>query len=175
MTTLAEVREAFLESLATVPFHRHLGIEVEVTGSGTAVALPARPEIVGPGGEHSPAAVYALGDAACSVHVCDEAAVRALELELGAIFFTVSSQTRRLGPARGRLTATSELLAGLAPGVGSPGSTRKGKVEVAARIYAEDGEQAAEQRMSFYVRFMEPDRVREMTPSSSAISRLHAL
>lgn len=175
MPTLAEVQKEFLASLLTVPFHRHLGIETETEPSGIRVALPPKPEIVGPNGTQSPAAMFALGDAACSIRVCEEIAPRALELELGAIFFTVSARVQRLRPAGGRLAAEAEMLNGLEATVGGAKETKKATVDLAAKIFGEDGEQAAEQRMSFYVRFMEVSRVLEMAPAVSAISRLHGL
>ncbi len=175
MPTLAEVQEAFYSSLLTVPFHRHLGVVIERTPSGVRVALPPKPEIVGPDGRHSPAAVYALGDVASSVQICEQVAPRALELEMGAIFFTVGAHMEQHRPAKGTIEASASMVGALDPEVGAAGESKKATVDVAATVLGEDGELAAEQKMSFYVRFMEVSRVREMAPTSSEIFRLHGL
>src|SRR3977135_2820813 len=125
MPVLAEVQEAFLASILTVPFHRPLRIEMETRPTGNRVVLPVKPEIMGPHGTHSPAAVYALGDTACSIQVCEEIAVRALELEMGAIFLTGAAEFQRLAPARGRIEAVGELLKGLDADVGKSKTTKK--------------------------------------------------
>jgi acyl-coenzyme A thioesterase PaaI-like protein len=175
MPTLAEVQDVFYAGLLTVPFHRHLGVLIERTQSGARVAIPAKPEIVGPDGRHSAAAVYALGDVASSVQVCEEIAPRALELEMGAVFLTVSARFWQHGPARGTIEATANMVSGLDEAVGRAKEAKKATVEVAATVAGEDGEPAGEHRMSFYVRFMEVSRVREMAPASSEIFRVHGL
>ena len=175
MPTLAEVQEGFYAGFLTVPFHRHLGVVIERTPSGARVTIPSKPEIVGPDGHHSPAAVYALGDVASSVQICEEIAPRALELEMGAVFLTVSATFHPRAPARGTLEATANMVSGLDQAVGRPKETKKATVEVAATVAGEDGEPAGEHRMRFYVRFMEVSRVREMAPASSEIFRLHGL
>lgn len=175
MPTLAEVQEGFYVSLLTVPFHRHLGVMIERTPKGARVALPAKPEILGPDGRHSAAAVYTLGDVASSVQVFEEITPRALELELGAVFFTVSASFELRAPARGTLEATAEMVSGLDQAVGRAKEAKKGTVEVAATVAGEDGQTSGEHRMSFYVRFMEVSRVREMSPTSSEIFRIHGL
>lgn len=175
MPTLAEVQEGFYAGLLTVPFHRHLGVVIERTPSGARVAIPPKPEIVGPDGHHSPAAVYALGDVASSVQICEEIAPRALELEMGAVFLTVSATFQPRAPARGTLEGSAKMVSGLDREVGRAKETKKATVEVAATVAGEDGELAGEHRMSFYVRFMEVSRVQEMVPASSEIFRLHGL
>jgi acyl-coenzyme A thioesterase PaaI-like protein len=175
MPTLAEVQEGFYAHLLTVPFHRHLGVLIERTPSGARVAIPPKPEIVGADGRHSAAAVYALGDIASSVQVCEEIAPRALELEMGAVFFTVSARFWLLGPARGTIEATANMVSGLDEAVGRVQESKKATLEIAATVAGEDGEPAGEHRMRFYVRFMEVSRVREMAPASSEIFRLHGL
>jgi hypothetical protein len=175
MPTLAEVQEGFYAGLLTVPFHRHLGVVIERTPSGARVAIPPKPEIVGPDGHHSPAAVYALGDVASSVQVCEEIAPRALELEMGAVFLTVSATFQPCTPARGTLEGSAKVVSGLDQEVGRAKETKKATVEVAAMVAGEDGEPAGEHRMRFYVRFMEVSRVQEMVPASSEIFRLHGL
>jgi len=175
MPTLDEVQEGFYASLLTVPYHRHLGVQIERTPSGARVALPPKPEIVGPDGSHSAAAVYALGDVASSVQICEEIAPRALALEMGAVFFTVFASFQPRAPARGTLEATANMVSGLDQAVGRAKETKKATVEVLASVAGEDGESAGEHLMRFYVRFMEVSRVREMTPASSEIFRLHGL
>jgi hypothetical protein len=175
MPTLAEVQEGFYAGLLSVPFHRHLGVVIERTPSGARVAIPPKPEIVGPDGHHSPAAVYALGDVASSVQICEEIAPRALELEMGAVFLTVSASFQPRAPARGVLEGSAKMISGLDREVGRANETKKATVEVAATVAGEDGEVVGEHRMSFYVRFMEVSRVQEMVPASSEIFRLHGL
>jgi acyl-coenzyme A thioesterase PaaI-like protein len=174
MLTLAEVQEGFYASLLTVPFHRHLGVVIERTPSGVRVAIPPKPEIVGPDGHHSVATVFTLGDIASSVQVCEEIAPRALELEMGAVFLTVSASFQSRAPARGTLEVTANMISGLEQDVGRAKETKKAIVEVAATV-AGDGGPAGEHRMKFYVRFMEASRVQEMAPASSEISRFHGL
>jgi acyl-coenzyme A thioesterase PaaI-like protein len=175
MPTLAEVQEGFYASLLTVPFHRHLGVVIERTPAGVRVAIPPKPEIVGPDGQHSVAAIYTLGDVASSMQVCEEIAPRALELEMGAVFLTVSTSFQPGAPARGTLEATASLVSGLDQEVGRAKESKKATVEVAATVAGEDDGPAAEHRTRFYVRFMEVSRIQEMAPASSEISRFHGL
>jgi hypothetical protein len=174
MPTLAEVREEIYAGLLEVPFNRHVGVVIErqPPSDRFRIALPPKPEILGPDGQHSVAAVYTVGDIASSVEVCEEIAPRALELDLGAIFLTASARFRPCGPARGTLTASASLVSGLDAAVGRAKEAKKAMVETAVKVVGEDGELAGEHRMVFYVRFMEPSRVREMAPASSAIVRI---
>lgn len=166
--TLEMVQNAFYADLLSVPFHQHLGVEIErVPASGKArVTIPPKPEITAPDQQHSPAAVFTLGDAASAVEMCDAIAPRALEMGMGAIFLTVSAGFRPRGPACGTITATTSLVSGLKDADEGEKGVKKSTIVVAASILGEDGELAAEQRVSFYVRFMEEGRMRELVPSS---------
>ena len=171
--TLEQVREAFYAEFRSVPFHQRLGIRLDRGDDGEArMTLPARPELEGEPGEHSPAAVYTLADAAASIQVCEEAAKRALELGMGAIFFTVSGRFREHGPARGTIEGRAELVEGLAEATGESGASRKASVDVLARISDEAGSPVAEHRTTFYVRFMELSRMRDMYRPTSEFVRL---
>lgn len=171
MPTLEEVQESIYAGFDEVPYHKHLGLEIERTPPSGAKVSVAAPGKAGPApGEHSAATVYTIGDVACSAQVCELLARRALELELGALFLTVGASIRLHGPAYGRLEATATMAKGLDESSGAP---RKGTVETDARVVGEGGELVAEQRMRFYVRFMDPERIGEMAPGGSEIVRLH--
>ncbi|MEK6251312.1 MAG: hypothetical protein AABM43_05100 [Actinomycetota bacterium] len=177
MPTLVELQEEIHAALLKVPFDRHLGVVIErdPRSGEVRISIPPRPEIVGPDGQHSAAAVFALGDIVSSMVVCEQIAQRALELDMGAIFFTVEARFRCHGPARGTIAASASLLRGLDEAVGKPNKARKATIEVGAKVVGEDGELAGEHRMSFYVRLMDVSRVREMVPASSEIFRIHGL
>jgi hypothetical protein len=49
---------------------------------------------------------------------------------------------------------------------------RKANVEVSAKVVGESGDQVAEQRFTFYVRFMEISRMRGMFRPASEVGRL---
>jgi acyl-coenzyme A thioesterase PaaI-like protein len=177
MPTLVELQQEIQAALLKVPFNRHLGVvfERDPDSGEVRTSIPPRAEIVGPDGQHSAATVFALGDIVSSMVVSEQIAPRALELDMGAIFFTVEARFRHHGPTRGTISASASLLRGLDEAVGRANRSRKATIEVAARVVGEDGELAGEHRMSFYVRLMEVSRVREMAPESSEISRIHGL
>jgi hypothetical protein len=171
--TLEKVQEAFFAELLNVPFHDHLGLALDrhADHGQPRVTISPRPEIAGAGGEHSPAAVYTLGEAASAVEMCEAIAPYALEMGMGAIFFTVAGSFRPRGRAVGKIGAVTELVKGIEQGDGE-GVPRKAGVEVAAKVLREDGEPVGEQRFSFYVRFMEMGRMREMVRPESEVGRL---
>ena len=172
--TLEMAQEALYAEFSTVPFHDHLGVALdrEAPPGQPRVTLPARPEIVSEDGEHSPAAIYTLGEAASAIELCDAIAPRAVQLGMGAIFFTVAGAFELRAPARGTIGAITELAKGLEDGVGGDGGPRKARVEVASRVVGEAGELVAEQRFGFYVRFMERTHMREIVRPASAVGRL---
>ena len=167
--SLEEVRRAIDAGMLSVPLHRHLGISLERTPSGgSRVLMPPTPQIIDPGGNHSPGAVYVLADVAAGLRLCDEIAPRALEMEMGALFLTVSAQFKPAAAASGTLVATAEVTKGFE----EPPSGRqlkKATLEVTASVSGENGEPAGEQRVRFYVRFMETSRIRELAPDSSPL------
>lgn len=164
--TVEMVREAFYADLLSLPFHRHLGVEIDPQASGeTRVSIPPKPEITGPDGQQSPAAVFTLGEAACSVEMCDAIASRALEMGMGAIFLTVSSEFRPRGRPRGTITASTSLVKGLEGGKDAK-RIKKATIVAAARIVDGSGDLAAEQQVGFHVRFMDERRMRELVPTS---------
>ena len=172
--TLEEVRDAFHADLLDVAFHQHVGIafDREAPAGQPKLTVAARPEIASQEGEHSPATLYTLGDAAAALELCEAIAPRALELGKGAIFFTVSSSLRTSAPAVGTIGATAALVKGLDASVGKKGASRKGTVEVAAALVGGGGEQVGEQRSSFYVRFIDLSRMQDAFAPDSAIVRV---
>jgi hypothetical protein len=172
--TIEKVRDAFYAELLNVPFHEHLGIALdrEAPAGQPRVTIPSKPEIVTPGGQHSPAAVYTLGEAASAIELCDEIAPRALELGMGAIFFTVSAAFESGGPARGTIGAITSVVSGLEASVSGEPAPRKASVEIAAKVVNEDGGMVGEQRFRYYVRFMELSRMRDMVRPASEVGRL---
>ncbi len=172
--TFEMVQEAFYAELLSVPFHGHLGVALDrdAPPGRPRVTIPSRPEIVSEDGEHSPSAVYTLGEAASAIEMCDAIAPRAVETGKGAIFFTVSGAFQPRGRARGTIGAITELVKGLERGEGGEGAPRKATVEVAAKVVGEGGEVVGEQQFSFYVRFMERDRMRGMVRPASEVGRL---
>ena len=172
--TIEQVREAYYAELLNVPFHEHLGIALdrEAPPGKPRVTIPSKPEIVTADGHHSVAAVYTLGEAAAAIEMCDEMAPKALDFGMGAIFFTVGATFEPRGPARGTIGAITRLVSGIDEEVhGGPGA-KKANVDVAAEVVTEDGVVVGEQRFSFYVRFMEWDRMREMFRPASEVGRL---
>jgi acyl-coenzyme A thioesterase PaaI-like protein len=174
LPTMAELRENIYASTRRVPYNKHVGVVIDPPSESepVRVSLPPRPEITGPDGRHSMAAVYALGDICASLEVCEEIAPRALELEMGAIFFTVNTRFRALAPAGGTLTARARVIEGLGVGVGSRGETRKATIETAVEVHGEEGALVGEQRFGSYIRFMDLARIREMAPASSELVRI---
>ena len=174
MPTLAEIREGVFAVFLNVPYHTHLGIVFDTAAdAGTArVSIPPKPEIIGPDGQHSVATVFALGEIASSVEVCEAIAPRALDLGLGAVLFTLGASFSPRGPARGVLTASVDLLNRLDEGVGGENEPKKGTIKTSVKVFGEDGELVGEQRLSFYVRFMEWSRVQEMAPAYMEIVRV---
>jgi hypothetical protein len=172
--TLEQVQEAFYAELLSVPFHEHLGVALDrgVAPGEPRVTIPPKPEIVTADGQHSVAAVYTLGEAASAIEMCDEVAPRALELGMGAIFFTVSARFVRRGPAAGTIGAVTRLVSGLDEKAGEGKAARKATVEVAAKVVGEGGKMVGEQRFGFYVRFMELSRMRGMVRPASEVGRL---
>ncbi len=172
--TLEQVQEAFYAELLSVPFHEHLGVALDrsVAPGEPRVTIPPKPEIVTPDGQHSVAAVYTLGEAASAIEMCDEIAPRALELGMGAIFFTVSARFVPRGPAAGTIGAVTRLVSGLDKKAGEGKASRKATVEVAAKVVGEGGKMVGEQRFGFYVRFMELSRMRAMVRPASEVGRL---
>ncbi len=171
--TLEKVQEAFFAELLNVPFHDHLGVALDrdVPPGQPRVTISPRPEIASRSGAHSPAAVYTLGEAASAVEMCEEIAPHALGMGLGAIFFTVAGTFLAQGPAVGKIGAVPELVKGIEAdpeGV----APRKANVEVAAKVVGDSGDLVAEQRFTFYVRFMEMSRMREMFRPASEVGRL---
>jgi hypothetical protein len=171
MASLEAIEEAFYADLLSVPYHRLLGISVS-RGSELEpprVTLPAAPGIAAAGGEISPAAMFALGDAAAAVELAADVAPRALELRLGAIFLTTTSRFRQLGTARGALAATTELVCGLDEEAGRSKRARRAPVDVSVLLSDSEGTPVARHETSFQVRFMEPARLRAMLGSSSEV------
>ena len=167
--SLEEFRETNDASTLSVPLHRHLGIELEREPSGRPRAkMAGRRELLGEGGVHSPAAVYVLADVAAGICLCDEIAPHALAAEMAAMFLTVSARFTPIGEASGALEATAEVTKGLGDGQGGR-PPKKATVDVVAHVHAAGGEPVAEQQASFYVRFMAPDRLRELAPESSQL------
>jgi hypothetical protein len=172
--TIEKVRDAFYAELLSVPFHEHLGVALdrEAPAGQPKVTIPPKPEIVTPDGHHSAAAVYTLGEAASAIELCDEIAPRALQLGMGAIFFTVAARFESHGPARGTIGAITSVTSGLEePGRGQA-APRKASVEVAAKVVSEDGGAVGQQRFRYYVRFMELSRMRDMVRPASEVGRL---
>jgi hypothetical protein len=164
--TLEEVREALRADLLDLPFHRLLGVEIDPGASAKPhVSIPAKPETSGPGGQQSPAAIFTLGEAACTVEMCEAIAPRAVELGMGAIFLTTAAEFRIHRPARGTIEASTSLVEGLEEEGGSK-PLKKATVVAEARIIDESGELAAEQEFSFYVRFMSEDMMGELLPTT---------
>lgn len=173
MRTLEEVREAVDASILSVPLHRHLGISIDRSATGEArILVPARPEIMGPEGHHSPASIYVAADVASAVCVCDEIAPLAVEMQMGAFFLTVSASFEPGAPSGGTLEAAAEMTRGFDAARSSDRPLKKGTLDVTAGVGAEGGAPTGEQRARFYVRFMEPSRMREIAPESSEIVRI---
>lgn len=170
--SLQEVRKAIDASILSVPLHRHLGIVLERAQSGVPrVLMPPKPQILDSGGNHSPAAVYLLADVAAGIRLCDEIAPRALEMDMGAMFLTVSAHFRPAAAASGTLQATAEVTKGLET-ARSDRKLKKVTLEVTASVSGESGEPAGEQLVRFYVRFMEPSRIRDLAPDSSQLMQV---
>jgi acyl-coenzyme A thioesterase PaaI-like protein len=170
--SLQELRESVDASTLSVPLHRHLGIDLEREPSGAPHATMAgKPELLAPGGIHSPAAVYVLADVAAAVSLVDEIAPAALETGQAAMFLTVAAEFRPVGPAAGKLLTSAQVTEGLRRAQdGRP--PKKATVGVSAHVSSEGGEPAAEHHASFYVRFMEPDSLRAMMPESSQLVQI---
>jgi acyl-coenzyme A thioesterase PaaI-like protein len=174
MPSLEAIQEAFYADLLSVPYHRRVGISVQ-RGSepdSPRVALPAGPGLAGPGGEISPAALFLLADAAAAVQMAGEVAPRALQVRLGAIFLTTTSRFRQLGPARGTVEASTELVRGLDEEAGRSRPARRAPVDVSVRLTDGAGVAVASHETSFQVRFMEPSRLRAMLGGSSEVLAL---
>jgi len=164
--TLEEVREALRADLLDLPFHRLLGVEIEPGASAKPrVSIPAKPEISGPDRQQSPAAIFTLGEAACTVEMCEAVAPRAVELGMGAIFLTTAAEFRIHRPALGTIRAATSLIEGLQERADSK-PLKKATVVAEARIVDESGELAAEQKSSFYVRFMSERMMGELLPTT---------
>jgi hypothetical protein len=172
--TIEQVREAFYAELLSVPFHEHLGVALDrdAPAGEPRVTIPSKPEIVTADGHHSVAAVYTLGEAASAIEMCDEIAPKALEYGMGAMFFTVSASFEPRGPARGTIGALTRLVSGLDEAVHGGPAAKKASVDVAAEVVTEDGSVVGEQRFSFYVRFMELSRMRDLVRPASEVGRL---
>jgi hypothetical protein len=171
MASLEAIEDAFYADLLSVPFHRRLGISV-ARGSeleAPRVTLPPGPGLAGPDGEISPAALFALGDAAAAVQMAAEVAPRALELRLGAIFLTTTSRFRQLSPARGAIAATTELASGLDEEAGRSKRTRRAPVDVTVLLSDAEGRPVARHETRFQVRFLEPARLRRLLGGSSEV------
>lgn len=170
MPTLEAIQEAFYADLLSIPYHQRIGISLRRDEDGAArVTLPAGPDLADRDGEVSPVALFGLGEAAAATEMSYDVAPRALEMNLAVIFLTSESGFRQLGPARGTIEATSELVGGLGDEAGRSKRARRGEVEVAVRLGGEGGAPVAEYESSFQVRFMEPDRVRALIGWPSAL------
>ena len=164
MPTLESIQQAFYSDLQRVPYHRRLGISVEPQGGRDRprLTLPEGPTLAGPGGEVSPAALFALGDVAAATELAHDVAPRVVEVEQAVIFLTGASRFRQLGPARGPIHASSRLLRGLDAEAGRSKRGRRAAVEVAVLLSEAGGDPVAEYESSFQVRFMDPSRVRSL-------------
>jgi hypothetical protein len=167
---LAEARESFY-GVPTVPFNIHLGFVFEREHSGEPrISLPAKPEISGPDGQHSIAAVYTLGDVACAVQACDAIWPHATDKGMIPLLLTTWARFVPHGPARGTIRAVTGL-AGDLEGALAKGS-RKATIEVTAELVGEDGAGVGEYRTRIYARLMEPSRAQALAASASDIVEL---
>jgi hypothetical protein len=167
--TLAEAREGFY-SVPTVPFNVHLGIVFEREQSGESrISLPPKPEILGPDGQHSVAAVYTLGDVASAVQACDAIWPRAADLGMVPLLLTTWAHFRSRLPARGTVSAVTNLVGDLDQALGEATGPRKATIEITADLFAEDGVQVGDYRTRIYARLMERSRARALAESVSEI------
>jgi hypothetical protein len=174
MRTLEDLREAIDSSILSVPLHQHLGISLDrapAPSREVTVRMKAQPQIVDADGHHSPTAIYLLADVAAGVCICDEIAPRALAMEMGAMFLTTSASFKPTEMAAGPLEATAEVTKGLDE-TPADRPLKKATLEVIARVRTESGEAAGEQQARFYVRFMEPSRLRELAPEASQVIQI---
>ena len=167
---LAEAREGFY-AVPTVPFNVHLGIVFGREPSGEPrISLPPKPEISGPDGQHSVAAVYTLGDVASAVKACDAIWPRAAEMGMIPLLLTTWARFRPHGPARGTIRAVTSLAGDLEKTMAT--GSRKATIEIAAELVGEDGAGVGEYQTRIYARLMERSRAQALAASASDIVEL---
>jgi acyl-coenzyme A thioesterase PaaI-like protein len=168
--TLETIQEAFYADLLSIPYSRHLGVVIERDPDGAArVKIPFKPQLSGADGQVSPAVLFALGDTASAAEMSREMAPRVIELEMGAIFLTVSSRFRQLAPAHGSIGAETRLTSGLDEESGRSKEARKATIGVAAEISDDSGTKVAEHEAHFYIRFMPASQLRALMPGHSEV------
>jgi hypothetical protein len=149
-----------------VPFHIHLGMtfERERPDGPAVVTLPAAPETVADDGRGSLAAVYTVGEVACGIAVCDALLLHAAEADtaMTPLVLTREARFRPNGRPRGAIRSETRFVGDSQAAVRRLRTSRKVKVQTAARLWDGEGELAGEMDVFFYVRLMELSRLEAM-------------
>ena len=150
-----------------IPFHVHLGMTFARPDpdGGAVLTIPAKPEIVGPGGQQSPAAVYTVAEVACGVAAAD---ALLLHQTMGGDETTALVLTRRIAfwpkrPAYGAISSETWLVGDADAALAKLLRTRKVDVETWARVRDESGSTACEMQAIFYARLMDRSRLQAMS------------
>lgn len=150
-----------------VPFHVHLGMRFERVrpGGPAVVTLPADRRLLDSDGRHSPAAVYAVGEVASGISVCDALALHGAGAKTTLMPLVLTRRTVfDPGPApRGAIRSSSRFVGDTAAAAERLRGSRKVNVEVECTMRGEDeAEVAGRVHVYFYVRMMELARLEAM-------------
>jgi hypothetical protein len=149
-----------------VPFHVHLGMRFERPDpAGPAVVtLPAQSHLLEPDGRQSMAAVYAVGEVASGISVCDALLLHAAEAESALMPLVLTKRAvftpmaRPYGDVRSRTACVGDASAAAE----KLRASRKVKVEVEGELLGDGDEVAGRIHVYFYVRLMELSRLEAM-------------
>ena len=159
--------------LMDLPFHRRLGLSIlRDSEDRPRVVMPTQPEVVGPDGSPSPAALFIVAEVCGGVQLADEIIPIVVSQGMGAVYMTFSAHFRPLRPAHGAISATAEVVSDIKVLETQDKPLRKATLDTSSTVTAENGETVAEQQTTFYLRFMAPSRLRSFGPAYSGIVRI---
>jgi hypothetical protein len=146
-----------------VPYHVHLGMRFERPDPAGAavVALPPAASLLTPGGAHSPAAVFTVGEVASGISVCDILALHGAgeDTELVPLVLTRRTSFEPGAEVAGELRSRARFDDDAERAAERLRSARKANVEVGCEILGEGGAGAGRMRVYFYVRMMSLSRL----------------
>ena len=174
MSRAREALDYFNAGVMDLPLHRRLGLSIvhDSQENRPRVVMPSQPALVGPDGSHPPATLFTVAEVCGGVQLADEVLPLVVGRGMGAVSLTITAHFRPLRPAYGAISGSAEVVTDLKVLETQGKPPRKAKFDTSSTLTAENGETVAEQKTTFYLRFMPPSRLRSFGHAYSGLVRI---
>lgn len=155
-----------------VPFQQHvrMGFSRSAPDGPAVVSLAPRPELIGPDGEHSPAAVYGVAEVAAAVCASDSVWQHDPEglTDERPVLLTTRVRFRLGEPGCGEIRAYAAFDGDGAEILRRLRKRRKVRFTIDVRVLGDDDRFVGEAEVDIYLREMDEGRLRAIAPAAVA-------